>query len=59
MGKKRYRPKGMTQADCAIKADVSMDTLSRYERGLNVSVESENAILKVCGKKKVVTDINS
>ena len=55
----KHRPKGMSQQQCADKANVSRDTVSRYERGENVSIEAENAILKVCGKKKVVTDINS
>jgi transcriptional regulator with XRE-family HTH domain len=55
----KHRPKGMTQKQCAYKAGVNVDTVSRYERGENVSIEVEAAILKACGKKKVITDINS
>lgn len=54
-----YRPKGMSQQQCADLAGVSRDTVIRYENGKNVSIDVENAILKACGKKKVVTDIES
>ena len=54
-----HRPKGLTQRDIAKLAGVTRKTVNKYENGGNVSVETENAILKACGKKKVVTDIDS
>lgn len=54
-----HRPKGVSQAECAKLAGVSRDTVLRYENGENVSIHAVQAILKVCGKKLVVTDINS
>jgi transcriptional regulator with XRE-family HTH domain len=54
-----YRPKGLTQQQCADLAGVSRDTVVRYEKGENVSIDVESAILKACGKRKVIIDIDS
>lgn len=54
-----YRPKGMTQERLCELTELSRDTICRYEKGKNVSIQAENKILAACGKKKVVTDINS
>ena len=53
-----HRPKHLTQAQCAELAEVTRDTVGRYERGENVSIESEMKILKACGKRKVIIDID-
>ena len=52
-----HRPKGLTQKQCADLAGVSRDTVIRYEKGENVSIDAENAILKACGKRKIIIDI--
>lgn len=56
VAREKRKALGLTQSDVATKANISLVTVCRFERGHNVSIDIANKIIKALGCKLVIID---